>query len=59
MPQSLPDRRLHRALIAGVTAAGDVRRGDRSHQRFLRAVEHRLRQLAQVAIQIHAFRFVL
>ena len=48
------DGRSHSALVASVTAASDVRRGDGAQQRLLRAVGNGLRQLAHVAVEINA-----
>ncbi len=48
--QGLLKRRSHRPFVARVAAAGHVHRRNRAHQRFLRAVRNRFRQLAHVAI---------
>jgi hypothetical protein len=50
--QRLFNRRAHCGCIAGMSAARNVGRCDRPHQRGLRAVGDRLRNLAHIAIQI-------
>jgi hypothetical protein len=50
--QGLLDGRSHGLFVAGVAAASDVRRGDRAHQGFLRAIGNGFGQFAHVAIQI-------
>ncbi len=51
--KSLLDRCLHGLFVARMPPASDVDGCERRHQRFLRAVRNRLRQLAHIAIQIN------